>query len=228
MWSIIFALALNSVAEHHGSFSGILCTAIVGGAIAPLVVGWLGDRVGLRYAMLVPLPAARVHPEHRLLVAAAGRTTRRSRIARNHRRSDAAKAAGSRPRPRRTNFDAGARGGHPPEQGRGRGDQGPAGAAARCSRRPSARFLPRRRPPHGRRRKDKGPCQRRAPPRVAPGCVQPAVHPPPAPRRPVIEPLDAGALPVATHDGEGDARQAATVAGAARPRDPRWRPGRDL
>jgi fucose permease len=52
MWSIIFALALNSVAEHHGSFSGILCTAIIGGAITPLVVGWLGDRVGLRYAML--------------------------------------------------------------------------------------------------------------------------------------------------------------------------------
>ena len=51
MWSIIFALALNSVAEHHGSFSGILCTAIIGGAIAPLVVGSLADRVGLRYAM---------------------------------------------------------------------------------------------------------------------------------------------------------------------------------
>lgn len=59
MWSIIFALALNSVAEHHGSFSGILCTAIIGGAIAPLVVGWLGDRVGLRYAMFfVYLPLA--------------------------------------------------------------------------------------------------------------------------------------------------------------------------
>jgi MFS transporter, FHS family, L-fucose permease len=52
MWSIIFALALNSVAEHHGSFSGILCTAIIGGAVVPLVVGWLGDLVGLRYAML--------------------------------------------------------------------------------------------------------------------------------------------------------------------------------
>ena len=52
MWSIIFALALNSVAEHHGSFSGILCTAIIGGAITPLIVGWLGDVVGLRYAML--------------------------------------------------------------------------------------------------------------------------------------------------------------------------------
>ena len=59
MWSIIFALALNSVAEHHGSFSGILCTAIVGGAIAPLVVGWLGDAVGLRHALsFVYLPLA--------------------------------------------------------------------------------------------------------------------------------------------------------------------------
>lgn len=52
MWSIIFSLALNSVEAHHGSFSGILCTAIVGGAVVPLVVGWLGDLVGLRLGML--------------------------------------------------------------------------------------------------------------------------------------------------------------------------------
>jgi fucose permease len=52
MWSIIFSLALNSVDRHHGSFSGILCTAITGGAVVPLVVGWLGDLVGLRLGML--------------------------------------------------------------------------------------------------------------------------------------------------------------------------------
>jgi fucose permease len=52
MWSIIFSLALNSVPSHHGSFSGILCTAIVGGAVMPLLVGWLGDMVGLRQGML--------------------------------------------------------------------------------------------------------------------------------------------------------------------------------
>jgi MFS transporter, FHS family, L-fucose permease len=52
MWSIIFSLALNSVDKHHGSFSGILCTAITGGAVVPLVVGWLGDLVGLRQGML--------------------------------------------------------------------------------------------------------------------------------------------------------------------------------
>jgi MFS transporter, FHS family, L-fucose permease len=53
MWSILFSLALNSAREHHGSFSGILCTAVVGGAVVPLVIGWLGDLVGLRQGMLL-------------------------------------------------------------------------------------------------------------------------------------------------------------------------------
>jgi FHS family L-fucose permease-like MFS transporter len=52
MWSIIFSLALNSVSRHHGAFSGILCTGILGGALVPLLVGTLGDRFGLRAAML--------------------------------------------------------------------------------------------------------------------------------------------------------------------------------
>ena len=52
MWSIIFSLALNSVEKHHGSFSGILCTGIIGGAIVPLIVGVLGDLVGLRFGMV--------------------------------------------------------------------------------------------------------------------------------------------------------------------------------
>ncbi|MBZ5858269.1 sugar MFS transporter [Flavihumibacter profundi] len=52
MYPIIFSLALNSVTEHHGSFAGILVTGIVGGAVIPLIVGWLGDHLGLRYGML--------------------------------------------------------------------------------------------------------------------------------------------------------------------------------
>jgi len=51
MWSIIFSLALNSVSEHHGSFSGILCAGIVGGALMPLIIGRLGDWFGLRMGM---------------------------------------------------------------------------------------------------------------------------------------------------------------------------------
>lgn len=51
MWSILISLALNSVATHHGSFSGILVTGIAGGAFIPLIVGWLGDTIGLKAGM---------------------------------------------------------------------------------------------------------------------------------------------------------------------------------
>ncbi|MBS1935298.1 MAG: MFS transporter, partial [Bacteroidetes bacterium] len=46
LYPIIFSLALNSIDEHHGSFSGIMVTGIIGGAIIPLVIGWLGDHIG--------------------------------------------------------------------------------------------------------------------------------------------------------------------------------------
>jgi fucose permease len=53
MWSIIFALALNSIPKHHGTFSGILCTGIVGGAIVPLTVGTIADLAGFRFGLSV-------------------------------------------------------------------------------------------------------------------------------------------------------------------------------
>lgn len=52
MFSVIFSLALNSEEKHHGSFSGILCSGIFGGALVPLIIGWIGDQVGLRSAMI--------------------------------------------------------------------------------------------------------------------------------------------------------------------------------
>jgi fucose permease len=52
MYPIIFSLALNSVKEHHGSFAGIIVTGIIGGAIVPLIIGWLSDRLGLHTGML--------------------------------------------------------------------------------------------------------------------------------------------------------------------------------
>lgn len=52
MFSIVMSLGLNSVDRYHGSFAGILCTGIAGGALGPLIVGWLGDLVGLRTALL--------------------------------------------------------------------------------------------------------------------------------------------------------------------------------
>ena len=51
MWPVILSLALNSIKEHHGSLSGILITGIAGGAVVPLMIGWLGDIFGLHYGM---------------------------------------------------------------------------------------------------------------------------------------------------------------------------------
>jgi fucose permease len=51
MYPIIFSLALNSVNKDHGSFAGLLVTAIIGGAIIPPVIGLLGDAFGLRAGM---------------------------------------------------------------------------------------------------------------------------------------------------------------------------------
>lgn len=53
MWPVIFSLALNSVSSHHGSFAGILCTGIIGGALMPPVIGFLGGLVGLRQGMFL-------------------------------------------------------------------------------------------------------------------------------------------------------------------------------
>jgi fucose permease len=52
MWSIVFSLGLNSVKSHHGSVAGILCTGIVGGAIAPFIIGGISDVFELRIGML--------------------------------------------------------------------------------------------------------------------------------------------------------------------------------
>jgi fucose permease len=53
MWPIVISLALNSVTEYHGSFAGILGTGMgIGGALVPLIIGRIGDHLGLRNGML--------------------------------------------------------------------------------------------------------------------------------------------------------------------------------
>ena len=53
MYPVIFSLALNSVPKHHGTFAGILCTGIAGGALVPLLIGGLAELIGLRFAMFI-------------------------------------------------------------------------------------------------------------------------------------------------------------------------------
>lgn len=53
MYAVIFSLALNSVSRFHGSFAGILCTGIAGGAVISLLIGKLKDMIGLQSGMMV-------------------------------------------------------------------------------------------------------------------------------------------------------------------------------
>lgn len=54
MFPTIFTLTLERSSAPPAATSGLLCMAIVGGAIVPLATGLLADRAGLNIAFLVP------------------------------------------------------------------------------------------------------------------------------------------------------------------------------
>ncbi|CDG84128.1 sugar MFS transporter [Janthinobacterium agaricidamnosum] len=54
MFPTIFSMALNKLGVLTGQGSGILCMAIVGGAIVPFVQGFLADHISLQLSFLVP------------------------------------------------------------------------------------------------------------------------------------------------------------------------------
>ena len=54
MFPTIFSMALFGLGPHTGQGSGILCMAIVGGAVVPFGQGLLADAIGLQLSFLVP------------------------------------------------------------------------------------------------------------------------------------------------------------------------------
>ena len=55
MWPVIFPLALSGLGRHTEEGSGLLCTAVVGGALVPMLFGVVADHNGLRVALLLPV-----------------------------------------------------------------------------------------------------------------------------------------------------------------------------
>lgn len=55
MFPTIFSLALHGLKESRGQGSGILCLAIVGGALIPLLQGVFADQWGLQFSFIIPL-----------------------------------------------------------------------------------------------------------------------------------------------------------------------------
>jgi len=55
MFPTIFSLAIRGLGKHTGQASGILCMAIVGGAIVPVLQGLLADNIGIHHAFILPV-----------------------------------------------------------------------------------------------------------------------------------------------------------------------------
>ncbi len=55
MFPTIFSLAINGLGKHTSQGSGILCLAIVGGAIVPLIQGVLADSIGIQLSFFLPI-----------------------------------------------------------------------------------------------------------------------------------------------------------------------------
>ena len=53
MFPTIFTLAIEGLGKHTSQGSGILCMAIVGGAIVPVAQGALADAIGIHHAFIV-------------------------------------------------------------------------------------------------------------------------------------------------------------------------------
>lgn len=54
MFPTLFSLALNGLGKHTGQGSGILCAAIVGGAVLPVIQGHFADLIGIQLAFFIP------------------------------------------------------------------------------------------------------------------------------------------------------------------------------
>ena len=55
MFPTIFTLAIDGLGKHTGQASGILCTAIVGGALIPVLQGFFADNIGIHHAFFIPV-----------------------------------------------------------------------------------------------------------------------------------------------------------------------------
>ncbi|MGV2871945.1 sugar MFS transporter [Colwellia sp. E150_009] len=55
MFPTIFSLAINGLGKHTSQGAGILCLAIVGGAIIPIFQGFLADNIGIQHSFFLPI-----------------------------------------------------------------------------------------------------------------------------------------------------------------------------
>jgi len=54
MFPTIFTLAIEGLGDDTAEASGLICLAIVGGAVVPVIMGYAADHLGLAHALFVP------------------------------------------------------------------------------------------------------------------------------------------------------------------------------
>ena len=54
MFPTIFTLGIANLGKHTGEGSGVLCMAIVGGAIVPVIGGYVADLSTIALSFIVP------------------------------------------------------------------------------------------------------------------------------------------------------------------------------
>jgi FHS family L-fucose permease-like MFS transporter len=54
MFPTIFTLGIAHLGRHTGEGSGVLCMAIIGGALVPLLAGYMADRSGIAASFIIP------------------------------------------------------------------------------------------------------------------------------------------------------------------------------
>ena len=55
LFPTIFSLSVRELGDQTSVGSGLLCVAIVGGAIVPVIQGVLADHIGLTFSYIVPI-----------------------------------------------------------------------------------------------------------------------------------------------------------------------------
>jgi fucose permease len=57
IFPLVFSLAVERMPEHTNALSGLMVTAIVGGAFLPPLMGLVADRTSVSTSFVVPLAA---------------------------------------------------------------------------------------------------------------------------------------------------------------------------
>ena len=57
IFPLVFSIAVESMPEHTNELSGLMVTAIVGGALLPPLMGLVADHSSVQFSFVVPLAA---------------------------------------------------------------------------------------------------------------------------------------------------------------------------